>query len=76
MASIDLTQLSDDQLLGMAGDLDAMRELARRENPTYMAAFREACIEVLGEDPDEDWTEPKGEHLGDYPDMTGWDGWG
>lgn len=36
------------------GDFDAMRELANRKDPVYRDAFREACIEVLGEDPD-DW---------------------
>lgn len=47
---------SDEVLLAAAADLDlnAMKELARRENPRWKAAFRQACIDELGEDP-EDW---------------------
>lgn len=47
--------LPDDDLLMLAGegDVEAMQELSRRNNSAYRNAFRQACIDVLGEDPDE-----------------------
>lgn len=32
------------------GDLSAMRELASRDDPDYLAAMRDAISDVLGED--------------------------
>lgn len=55
MAIEPVLPMSDEVLLERAadGDIGAMQELARRDNEEWKAAFRDACMDVLGEDPNE-----------------------
>lgn len=57
LPEVDMTELTIDALHTRAGrgDLRAMQELARRHDPVWEDSFRQACIDVLGEDPETDW---------------------
>lgn len=54
---VDMTELTIEALHTRAGrgDIRAMQELACRHDPDWEASFRQACIDVLGEDPELDW---------------------